>query len=525
MAKVRAFLQVALVAGLVALSVAPAPAVAHDAPRSGISGVDVERVEAVGSFGGRPFERVTGTVSGVVAAGEPVAGLATVAGADGAYRYRSGFEVIRPVDPVERSEVVVEAENRGSPLLLGAYNSLTVPGGAPQEVTYPAGLGNGFLFEAGRAYARVQWQTGISPGVPAAAQGVGQVIVRDFGRLLRDGLAGQEGGSRLGTYRHRLLVGVSQAGWFVTSFVAEGFNADPDPDPRRGRPGSRRVYAGAYAQNGLGNQLAINAVAAADGGDQDPYVRRDGVPLVPSEVLTRPDSDPVFVDTATYTDYYRLRAGVSRQAPRTARYRRYDWPAAHSPVLTAAAAERAFTALGCNDGVPVPLNPIDTRPYARALLVALEGRLGVPTAAQARLPRERLFVLGGAGATVDGALDPALLNGLPDRSVAVPHVDADAQPLGGVRFPAAELPLGRPVPPSLPPVSTEGITAVCGNFGGWQPYPAAELVARYGSLERYLSAYDALAVRLVDDGLLLDADRAVLLAAARAAWAAAPAGG
>ena len=509
-------LALATTAMAIALLLSPAARAVAAPASSGITAVEIARTEQLGELGGQPFERLVGTVSGRVSAAERVAGLAAVAGPDGTYAYTSGFELIRPVARAARRTVVVEAENRGSPLLLGAFNSFAVPAGAPQSVSYPAGLGNGFLFGGGRAYARVQWQTGLSPGVPANAQGVGEVIMRDFGRLLRDGRLLADGrlapgGSPLGTYGRRLLVGVSQAGWFVTTFVAEGFNAEPG---RR----ARRVFHGAYAQNGLGNLLAINTVAAADGAPQDPYVRPDFVPRTPAEVLRRPSTDPVFVDVATYTDFYRLRASVSRQAPGTTRYRRYDWPAAHSPAVSPASAELAFERLRCNDGVPIPLNPIDTRPYARALLSALEQAVARRRAEPAALPAERLFLLGGA------PLDPALLNGLPDRPVLVPHVDGDAQPLGGVRFPAAELPLGRAVPPALPPVSTASIVAVCGNFGGWQPYTAGELTARYGSLERYLAAYDALAARLVAQGLLLDADRRTLRERAAAEWAAAPSG-
>lgn len=92
-----------------------------------------------------------------------------------------------------------------------------------------------------------------------------------------------------------------------------------------------------------------------------------------------------------------------------------------------------------------------------------------------------------------------------------------------MRFPAADLPLGSPVPPVLTPVSTDSITAVCGNFGGWQPYSAGELRDRYHSLDSYLAAYDALAVKLVKEGVLLDADRQVLLDQAAAEWSTAPA--
>ncbi|MFF8021783.1 alpha/beta hydrolase domain-containing protein [Streptomyces sp. NPDC007896] len=480
----------------------PAPASASVADRtSGITGVSVTRRESLGTFGGTPYERLAGTVSGSVSGDEPVAGFDTVAG-DGVHAYTSGFEVIRPVGEDARGSIVVEAENRGTPLMLRDFNGFDVPGGAPQDVSYTSGMGSGFLFDGTRSYARVQWQTGYSPGVPAAAQGVGQVIVRDFGRLLREGRLG-DADSPLGSYRYLLLVGLSQAAWFVTSFVAEGFN------DARGQ-----VFQGAYAQDGVGNQLAINAVAAADGEPQTAYVRPDGVPLTPRQVLRRPRTDPVFVDVAAYTDYYRLRASISRQAYAVTGYHRYDWPAAHRPTLTQAQADSAF-AQGCNSGEVIPLNAIDNRPYSRAMLVALERRVGV--GGPAPMPPERLFTAGAKPA------DPALLNGLPGREVSVPQVDGDGFPLGGVRFPAADLPLGSPAPPALTPVSTANSAATCGNSGGWQPFTGDDLRGRYGSLDRYLAAYDTLATRLVTQRLLLEADRRTLLEQAAAEWSKAPA--
>ncbi len=500
-----------LALGLGACLVVPATAAAAvlvrtDEERSSrITDVEVTRKESLGRFGGVPYERLAGTVTGTVSAAEPVAGLDSVAGADGHHTYTSGFELIRPVGKDRRSEVVVEAENRGIPLMLHGYNSFRTqpPVGAPQDVSYPAGMGDGFLFDEGRSYARVQWQTGISPGVPESAQGVGQVIVRDFGRLLRTGRLDEED-SPLGAYEHRLLVGLSQASWFVTSFVAEGLN-----------DAGGRVFQGAYAQDGAGNQLAINGVAAADGEPQIPYTRPDGVPLAPQQVLRRPATDPVFVDVAAYTDYYRLRGSVSRQADPAHGYHRYDWPAAHNPVLSAASADTAFEQFGCNDKRPIPLNPVHSQPYGRALLVALERRLGI-NGPREQMPPEQVFKAGARPA------DPALLNGLPGREVTVPQTDADGFPIGGVRFPAADLPLGSPIPPAVPPVSTASITAVCGNYGGWQPYTAEELKRRYSSLDDYLGVYDARVTGLVANGLLLERDRRPLLDRAAEEWSKAP---
>ena len=42
----------------------------------------------------------------------------------------------------------------------------------------------GLMESNGISYARVQWQTEISGGVPKSAQGVGLIIMRDFARWL-----------------------------------------------------------------------------------------------------------------------------------------------------------------------------------------------------------------------------------------------------------------------------------------------------------------------------------------------------
>ena len=77
--------------------------------------------------------------------------------------------------------------------------------------------------------------------------------------------------------------------------------------------------------------------------------------------------------------------------------------------------------------------------------------------------------------------------------------------MGGVRFPEVDLPLGRPDPPAVPPVITT--TDVCGNFGGYRPFPAAELTRRYGTAADYQRRIRPLVDRLVQQGWLLPGDR------------------
>jgi len=101
----------------------------------------------------------------------------------------------------------------------------------------------------------------------------------------------------------------------------------------------------------------------------------------------------------------------------------------------------------------------------------------------------------------------------------VPATGEDDQPIGGVRFPEVEHPVGRPVPVSLSPVLTTSINETCGNMGGWQPFPAAQLAERYGDQSKYVKLYGDSADKLIAAGYLLGADRAELLKTAATLYA------
>lgn len=491
------------------------PMAAH-AAGSGITGITVTKTEPLGTFNGVPYTRVWGTVSGVVAPDEKVEGLAALPkDAAGDYPYTSAFEIIAPANHGTNSTVLVEVENRGNALLPGDLNHFHAPG-VPAKVAYPQGLGNGFLQNAGISYARVAWQTGISPNVPAKAQGVGEVIIRDFGRLLA-GEHGklQPGSADLGTYRTRLLGGISQSAWFLDTFVAEGFNADPTT--------KGPVYQGAIAIDGTGNWLALNQLAAAAHAAQAPYFAPNAMPLTAAQLLHRPASDPFYIDVANYTDFYRVHASLTDTADLPARMRRYDWPSPHHPVTTPADARATFAATRpggpCNNGVVVPVNPTSYNPFLRTLVVELAREVGSTDAQNApALPPNTLFHLAPAPTSTEH------FNPLPGATLQVPATAADAQPVGGVRFPQVEAPLGRPTPVSLPPVITSVITGVCGNIGEWQALTKAELTHRYGSATGYLNAYSQALNRLISAGYLLPSQQAPMLHQAAQQYAAATGG-
>ena len=469
---------------------------------SAITSVDSTTVPL--RVGDQGWQRTTGVVHGVVDPQERVAGLDGLAMDGRGYRYSAEFEMIAPPGGGVQDVVLVEVENRGRPAVLLTLEQFALASGAsnPTAAGYPEGLGLGFLATQNLSYARVQWETGIAAGVPPAAQGVGEVVVRDFGRLLARSGPPADGAVQLPRFRSAVLTGISQSAWLVDTFVAEGFNVDP----RSGHG----VFDAAVAVSGVGNWLAVNQLA----GDaaQRPYLLPDGVPLTYDQLLTLRHSDPLFVDVVTYTDYYRLRASVTAQGGRARDVLRYDWPAPHAgPTLPDAV---VFGALGCNGGRHVPRNPLTYDPYLRSLVADLADVLRSGGGDRNLLPAPASFEL--VPAPEDAAV---AVNALPGVQLAVPSVDADtAQPVGGVRFPDAAVPLGRPVPAALSPVGTSSITDVCGNWGGWQPFTADELRQRYGGVGSYLARYATVLDDQIEAGYVRAAERARMLAAARAAF-------
>lgn len=459
----------------------------------------------LGTFNGVTYTRTWGIVSGTVAPGEKVEGLAALAkNSDGDYSYTSPFEIIAPAQQGLNSTILIESENRGSPLMLDDVDQISVTG-EPAKADYSQGLGNGFLEDSGISYGRVAWQTGLSPGVPTKAQGVGEVVMRDFARMLAGDRATLRGSAPdLGRYNTLLLGGISQSSWFMNSFIAEGFNSDP----AMGKP----IFAGALAIDGTGNWLALNQLAAAHHAAEAPYFAPDAVPLTAHELLSRPTSDPFYIDVANYTDFYRVRASLTDTAALPRNMRRYDWPSPHHPVTTVADAAATFSSKraggACNGGVRVPLNPTSYNPFLRSLIVELAHQVGARDAASApALPHTTLFKLGPAPTST------AHFNPLPGVSLQVPLTDRNAEPVGGVRFLEAVVPLGEPVPVSLPPVITSTITGVCGNIGEWQPFTTSEAARRYRSSANFRHQYGDAIDQLVAGGYLLASQKTGLLAA------------
>ncbi|MSP93646.1 MAG: hypothetical protein EXR00_00105 [Alphaproteobacteria bacterium] len=488
----------ALLAGT-SLAVDAAP---RNATESRITAISVAGSQPVGTYNGVRYSRTFGTVTGIVDPSEDVVGLAGVKkNAQRQFEYTTEFEIIAPAAGQPANEVIfIDSENRGNAVMLNLINEAGMQG-PPMAARFREGLGNGFLQRHATSYARVQWQVKISKDVPETAQGIGLVIMRDFARAL-GGHTTAPSGYAPAIYQKMILGGKSQSSWFVNSFIAEGFNVEPIT--------GKGIFQGALSVDGIGHWMALNKYAARNNETQHPYIKPDAAPLTRTEMLSRPASDPIFIDTAAYTDFYRLRAGLTSAATTTAKYRRYDIPGPHSQQRPPVTKE---TFEDCNNGQMVPLNPIFMSPYIRAQVLGLEKAMGVKAAQTGpSLPPSAPFELGPAPTSL------ANFNPLKGADVKVPRVDANNMPLGGVRFPDAEYPLGKPLPVSLAPVITTSIDNTCGNRGAWQPFTAVELNAKYGSKEKYIALYRTGIQKLVGQGFLLAEDEKAMLDYASYLW-------
>jgi hypothetical protein len=498
--------------------------------------------------------------------------------ANGFYDWSSEFQIVAPTAGAPADTVVlVDSENRGSAISLTSLNQGPSVSSTPANPTgfqgstmqiWAAGMGNGFLENNATAYARAQWQTynansltppagtgGDNASIPSGVQGIGLVVQRDFGRMLAGSTAAPTitytGGTyTVPTFTTRILTGISQSSWLVTTLIAEGFNVDPVT--------ATGVYQGAVAIDGTGDWEVLNNLGAAAGyspSQQVAYVPPLGgaasLQLSPSQLLQRPATDPYYIDVANYTDFYRLMAGTTDVTSTNTKFRRYDWPGPHGqgsipgPTSEAASASVTGDPNGCDNGVPpIGTNPVGYQAYFRAVVLELEHALGVASASGApSLPPSTLFTLGNAPAattvTINGTASIPSYNNAALNSPGVPLIDSNGWALGGVRTPDEAYPIGRPtllagtytaatnggtgmvVPTggqvvSVPPEQTNSIGNTCGNTGIFSVFSPATLAAMYGSTEasayaNYLSLYDTQLQLLISQGYLLPSDEQYML--------------
>ena len=377
-----------LLGAILAVVVVTTSVGATPANASTITSVDVAHVRSVGSYAGLTFRYIEGAIHGEVSAEEPIAGLRELAAGRATVPYEVIFQLVAPEAASDADAVVVEAPNRGRTIFtsaIGVRAAVTGPNADPVASV----INDGFLLSHRISIAAIQWQTGFAAGVPPRAHGIGEVVVRDFGRWL--GGEFRSGDSPLPIFRHRILAGVSQAAWFVNSFVAEGFNADPET--------GHGVYEGAFTRNGNGVVLAINGFKAEH--EQFPYARASLAPLLPNVLLSRPASDPKLVDVISLTDFYRLRASISARAPAPPGMHRYATAAPHASGA-GALPEVVFGTMKCNGGAPISLSKVRDALYLRPLILGLFSSISEARAAKRALPSDAPFALEPVPAELEG---------------------------------------------------------------------------------------------------------------------------
>src|SRR5271168_2051034 len=150
--------------GVLAAATMIGPAGAAQAKSSAIIAVDVTRDLPAGTYGGLAWRYLEGVIHGEVSAAESVAGLSELAAGRATVPYEVAFHIVAPESASEAGSVVVEAPNRGNPILARSLGApvATAPAQAA-DAGAAAVIGDGFLLKHRISLAAVQWQAGL-PG-------------------------------------------------------------------------------------------------------------------------------------------------------------------------------------------------------------------------------------------------------------------------------------------------------------------------------------------------------------------------
>ncbi len=390
----------------------------------------------------------------------------------------------------------------------------------------------------------------------STVMGVGFAATRDLVAFLRYEPADRRGtpnpmiadGAQGSGIEHTLAFGVSQAGRFLRHFLDLGMNDDGH---------GRRVFDGVLTHVAGAGKVFANHSFAMPGRTATQHEDRlypenwfpfgnamtsDPFSGTRGAILKGRPTDPLMIEVNTATEYWQKGASLVHTDPSG----RHD---AELP-LTARAYMIAGTQHGGGPGTDPspgpcinPRNPHSASPALRALLVALEEWVktgvapppsrvpsiahGTAVAAEAvAMPKVPGFALApGANqiaAPVDWVDPPARLDNFYGTRVCA--VDADGNEVAGVRLPPIAVPLGtytgwnvyKAQPGELadrdgsliPFARTKSARETAGD-------PRPSLEERYGSREAYVARVEAAAVALVADRLLLPADAAVYVKAAR----------
>lgn len=402
-------------------------------------------------------------------------------------------------------------------------------------------------FEAGMIYEAVYYSQD-----PRVA-GVSLAAFRDLAAYLKydapesSPLAGQP---RL--VKRAIAFGISQSGRFLRTLLYYGFNADEK---------GRRAYDALWADVAGAGRGSFNhrfAQASRDGYayfntlyPTDLFPFTDSVQTDPRtgvrdglQMRTPPNALPKLVYTNGSAEYWSRAAALIH----TTVDGRADAPVPDNV--------RIYTLSGAQHGPgswpPRPAgtqhlqNPLDHRPYQRAVLAAVQAWVkdGVdpPASVYPRLERGELTPRAGLrfpappGVTVpprpklthrmDFGPDFATLGIITKEPPAlgepypllVPQAGAEGIDAGGIRLPEVAEPLGIYTGWNPRAAATGAPDELAGLSGSFLPFSAAKIRARYRSREAYVEKVSAAAALLEKQRFLLPADRDRLREQAGRAW-------
>ena len=379
----------------------------------------------------------------------------------------------------------------------------------------------------------------------AAVMGVGYAATRDLVAFLR---YGGSAASPMPAVAHALAFGVSQAGRFLRHFLELGMNDDGQ---------GRRIFDGVLTHVAGAGKVFANHSFAMPGrtGTQhedrlypenwfpfgnavttDPFSHKTGA------LLSGRPTDPLMIEVNTSTEYWQKGASLVHADP--AGRHDAELPANARVYMIAGTQHGGGPGTDPSPGPCLnPRNPHSASPALRALLVALEewvvdGKApppsrvpsiakGTAVAAEAvKMPRVPGFAVATGGNRIGPPVDwvdpPPRLDTFYETRVSA--VDADGNEVAGIRLPPIAAPLAtftgwnlyRAQPLELadrdgsliPFARTRQEREAAGD-------PRPSLEERYGSREAYVARVEAAAAALVAERLLLPADAAVYVKAAK----------
>lgn len=505
--------------------------------------IKVNKTSAYGHFKAGHFVRVEGEIKGELAANEPIPGLDKAAkNSRGRVEYLAPFVVIMPArDAKGNGALLIDVPNRGRPISHFLYNS-----GRENFLPLELDPRTGFLQHQGFTVATVQWELGQGiklptfvdeTGVTRFVEGVGLAAIRDFADLLRgfsnassaaldvrsvDAMTDSALAPMVGRIDRVLAVGYSQTARLLKTLLVEGFN----------HVGARRVFDGLHlhaSASGLADVLVAGKGPASStfftprfthpehrGVTEEPLSYRDivktlelkdGAGLAASRTQS-PMKGPLLVVTNVTTDYYNIRASLSRTG------------ASGLKDLPVPGNVRIYDIAGASHGRAVEKTceqlpgRLDFFPVLRTSLLHLDRWV----AKGKEPPASRLMPLEPQPNEVTLLQAPVHL---PGAIVQVPLRDADGNSLGGIRLPDLVVPLGTHGAQNLPLNDR-----ACNLNAAYIPFasnstvrPASDsrlsLAERYSSSADYVKKVQDAGQQLIREGFLLEDDLPAIVDAAK----------